>query len=187
VADWHTYFVGCDEWGFSVWAHNADCAILIKDGEKFILKSKVDGRVLAEGTEADVRAFAKANGHDIAPHGSPRDFDLDPPEGFSYDPGNPSLKTVKRGDSVLDYHVEDGTLHVDWTEKNLIERLKDIQGSPDGAFRRIEGYTTAKLGEKSDAVLLRAGRQAASQLEGRWEVTIHKEGIRRFLVFTRLP
>jgi RHS repeat-associated protein len=23
VADWHTYFVGCDEWGFSVWAHNA--------------------------------------------------------------------------------------------------------------------------------------------------------------------
>jgi len=23
VADWHTYFVGTDEWGFSVWAHNA--------------------------------------------------------------------------------------------------------------------------------------------------------------------
>jgi hypothetical protein len=22
VADYHTYFVGCDEWGFSVWAHN---------------------------------------------------------------------------------------------------------------------------------------------------------------------
>jgi hypothetical protein len=26
VADFHTYFVGCDEWGFSVWAHNADYA-----------------------------------------------------------------------------------------------------------------------------------------------------------------
>lgn len=25
VADYHTYFVGCQEWGFSVWAHNADC------------------------------------------------------------------------------------------------------------------------------------------------------------------
>jgi len=24
VADYHTYFVGCEEWGFSVWAHNAD-------------------------------------------------------------------------------------------------------------------------------------------------------------------
>jgi hypothetical protein len=23
VADYHTYFVGCSEWGFSVWAHNA--------------------------------------------------------------------------------------------------------------------------------------------------------------------
>jgi hypothetical protein len=22
VSDYHTYFVGCDEWGFSVWAHN---------------------------------------------------------------------------------------------------------------------------------------------------------------------
>jgi hypothetical protein len=24
VADFHTYFVGCQEWGFSVWAHNAN-------------------------------------------------------------------------------------------------------------------------------------------------------------------
>jgi len=26
IADWHTYFVGCAEWGFDVWAHNTDCA-----------------------------------------------------------------------------------------------------------------------------------------------------------------
>ncbi len=25
VSDFSTYFVGCDEWGFSVWAHNAAC------------------------------------------------------------------------------------------------------------------------------------------------------------------
>jgi hypothetical protein len=25
IADYHTYFVGCHEWGFSVWAHNIDC------------------------------------------------------------------------------------------------------------------------------------------------------------------
>jgi hypothetical protein len=24
VAEYHTYFVGCEEWGFDVWAHNAD-------------------------------------------------------------------------------------------------------------------------------------------------------------------
>src|SRR5207302_1082184 len=23
ISDYHTYFVGCEEWGFSVWAHNA--------------------------------------------------------------------------------------------------------------------------------------------------------------------
>jgi hypothetical protein len=27
IAEFHTYFVGCDEWGFSVWAHNA-CATI---------------------------------------------------------------------------------------------------------------------------------------------------------------
>jgi hypothetical protein len=31
IADYHTYFVGCDEWGFSVWAHNADCAKIAED------------------------------------------------------------------------------------------------------------------------------------------------------------
>ena len=26
VADYHTYFVGSSEWGFSIWAHNRDCS-----------------------------------------------------------------------------------------------------------------------------------------------------------------
>ncbi|VTR97090.1 polymorphic toxin-type HINT domain-containing protein [Tuwongella immobilis] len=30
VSDFHTYFVGCDKWGFSVWAHNAEY-VIIKD------------------------------------------------------------------------------------------------------------------------------------------------------------
>ncbi|MBA4192718.1 MAG: hypothetical protein C0467_32530, partial [Planctomycetaceae bacterium] len=30
VADFHTYFVGCDEWGFSIWAHNAEYAPTIE-------------------------------------------------------------------------------------------------------------------------------------------------------------
>jgi hypothetical protein len=40
VADFHTYFVGCDEWGFSVWAHN-ECINI------------------ALGTAAGLRAFAE--------------------------------------------------------------------------------------------------------------------------------
>jgi hypothetical protein len=27
IADYHTYFVGDNGWGFSVWAHNASCTI----------------------------------------------------------------------------------------------------------------------------------------------------------------
>jgi hypothetical protein len=34
IADFHTYFVGCHEWGFSVWAHNAPCATI----EEFMSK-----------------------------------------------------------------------------------------------------------------------------------------------------
>ena len=37
VADWHTYFVGCDEWGFSVWAHNSnECAALTARIDKIV-------------------------------------------------------------------------------------------------------------------------------------------------------
>jgi hypothetical protein len=32
VADHHTYFVGCDAWGFSVWAHNACVALGLRGG-----------------------------------------------------------------------------------------------------------------------------------------------------------
>src|SRR6516164_604687 len=28
IEDYHTYFVGCARWGFSVWAHNDDCHVL---------------------------------------------------------------------------------------------------------------------------------------------------------------
>jgi hypothetical protein len=40
VADYHTYFVGCQEWGFNVWAHNAACDFmeainkLLPEGQK---------------------------------------------------------------------------------------------------------------------------------------------------------
>jgi hypothetical protein len=37
VADFHTYFVGNDEWGFSVWAHNAFCDVLEALEERGIL------------------------------------------------------------------------------------------------------------------------------------------------------
>jgi hypothetical protein len=34
VADFHTYFVGCQDWGFDVWAHNVYSTERIPDGEE---------------------------------------------------------------------------------------------------------------------------------------------------------
>jgi hypothetical protein len=39
VADFHTYFVGCDEWGFSVWAHNATYGEQVGEAPSAMLKS----------------------------------------------------------------------------------------------------------------------------------------------------
>ncbi|WP_261345324.1 HINT domain-containing protein [Tuwongella immobilis] len=43
VADWHTYFVGDDEWGFSVWAHNACTAV--EEAAALRARSKLGARV----------------------------------------------------------------------------------------------------------------------------------------------
>ncbi|VTR96950.1 polymorphic toxin-type HINT domain-containing protein [Tuwongella immobilis] len=42
VSDFHTYFVGCDEWGFSVWAHNA-CFVVVQEGENVFRLYKAEG------------------------------------------------------------------------------------------------------------------------------------------------
>ena len=64
VADWHTYFVGGDEWGFSVWAHNAYYAIVehpTRPGE-FALVTSENGKrnfgfVFEPGSSTKVRIF----------------------------------------------------------------------------------------------------------------------------------
>ena len=49
----HTYFVGCDEWGFSVWAHNA-CEEFFKELELVL------GKQAKQGGAAEARAFKDA-------------------------------------------------------------------------------------------------------------------------------
>jgi hypothetical protein len=68
VADSHTYFVGCGEWGFAVWAHNADCVVLKeKSGGKIVYRARsTTGEILAEGkTYADTVKAAKSAGHTV--------------------------------------------------------------------------------------------------------------------------
>jgi hypothetical protein len=58
VADYHTYFVGCQEWGFSVWAHNT-CGYL-KFIEKFGLPDADSSWELYKGILGEVNRLKKA-------------------------------------------------------------------------------------------------------------------------------
>lgn len=69
VAEWHTYFVGCAEWGFSVWAHNADYTLNPKNGgpelsntaarfQAITIWKKVEGRA-GPITREDVALFSR--------------------------------------------------------------------------------------------------------------------------------
>jgi RHS repeat-associated protein len=52
VADFHTYYVGCQEWGWSVWAHNADCARRAEDnarGKRDQREHKLDRQAESDG------------------------------------------------------------------------------------------------------------------------------------------
>lgn len=78
VADFHTYFVGCDEWGFSVWAHNACHRIVKIEGTQAWTIVDEAGQVIPQaagkkfGNPANARKFADEHGitavvHDIKP------------------------------------------------------------------------------------------------------------------------
>jgi hypothetical protein len=52
VADFHTYFVGCDEWGFSVWAHNS-CYVAEEVAPGVFKLKRVDTGAYVKGTMQD--------------------------------------------------------------------------------------------------------------------------------------
>lgn len=63
IADWHTYFVGRDEWGFGLWVHNANYRIA-EDGTGaayIYLEGKADP--IKFSSRADADAWAKTIGH----------------------------------------------------------------------------------------------------------------------------
>jgi RHS repeat-associated protein len=61
VSEFHTYFVGSQEWGFSVWAHNANYAVLPHPGGGFALAQRLENgtfRWVTEHGTSNIRAFA---------------------------------------------------------------------------------------------------------------------------------
>ncbi|MCZ2342008.1 MAG: HINT domain-containing protein [Bacteroidales bacterium] len=59
VADWHTYFVGGEDWGFSVWAHNAYYVIQEKSNGKWAVNLGGSSAI----TVAEFRTQAEAQRH----------------------------------------------------------------------------------------------------------------------------
>jgi hypothetical protein len=60
VADFHTYFVGCAEWGFAVWAHNAFCTIT-QEGNDTVVRDQRTGVELFRGSAQAARDFVHSN------------------------------------------------------------------------------------------------------------------------------
>jgi hypothetical protein len=57
VAVYHTYFVGCEEWGFSVWAHNADYPTQQQRASRDLVHEHTQGALdaIAAGERAGLR------------------------------------------------------------------------------------------------------------------------------------
>jgi hypothetical protein len=107
VSDYHTYFVGSREWGFSVWAHNANCVVVQQAGGRFRLIDVVTGReVTSAATRAEIEAFARQHGHNIlagvttTPAAAPRGYAPRPqtvPENFNPEAALPTRGTKPQG------------------------------------------------------------------------------------------
>jgi hypothetical protein len=64
IADFHTYFLGSEAWGFAVWAHNAECVVSHENGQ-YTVRNRETQEVLRQGTDADVLNFAIRGNHDL--------------------------------------------------------------------------------------------------------------------------
>jgi hypothetical protein len=70
VDDYHTYFVGCPEWGFSVWAHNADYFVVKVEGTQTWTIVNESGEIVPVaagkrfGNPANAAKFAEEAGID---------------------------------------------------------------------------------------------------------------------------
>ncbi|WP_261345326.1 HINT domain-containing protein [Tuwongella immobilis] len=91
VAEWHTYFVGDDAWGWAVWAHNAYVS-LTEESQQFVLRYSETAEILRERNSAVLPFhnkqaaidFAEKWGHEIVsrpgwlnPGNSPTSLSLD--------------------------------------------------------------------------------------------------------------
>jgi hypothetical protein len=107
------------------------------------------------------------------------------PQGLSADATNPSYRTFRSGESILEYAVNGSEMSVDWVQSesggSVASMLKSVL-SAEGHISKIVGYTTDKLGGASDAALQRLGNQVAHALGEGWTASIEATGNKRYLI-----
>lgn len=67
VADYHTYFVGCEEWGWSVWAHNAYKVVRVEGTQAWTIVDETGQPIAAVkgksfGNPTNAKKFAEGEG-----------------------------------------------------------------------------------------------------------------------------
>ncbi|MCI0560692.1 MAG: hypothetical protein MN733_19580, partial [Nitrososphaera sp.] len=199
VEDHHTYFVGCDEWGFSVWAHNANCwndfqsTVAAASGQlttKQVQKAyaaAINGnwnrfqKILGgRGFKADeiTNAYRAAQGTANQSSGHYIIFNK------QYKPSQPPIGTRKgagpNGGDVEAHHV----LQNQWAEDQLHKYITKTYETNKAPTITIEKGKAATLGTATDAPHtiinnLQNGRRDARLLSGgkanKWNTTLNQE------------
>jgi hypothetical protein len=105
VADHHTYFVGCQEWGFSVWAHNS-CVELVEVDGKFHLVELSSRKVVYTGMTAnEAVAFAEENGFDLGIRGLKPEQIIEPSPTANPNAPRPAVKNPSGSDPRVTHEL----------------------------------------------------------------------------------
>jgi hypothetical protein len=190
VADYHTYFVGCPEWGFSVWAHNlGGCdvwAALGGKAEEFAsLPQKTRDALNAVATSVESRAgvskvrdlLRQVPGSSLTPREASgiartlRPTTPAPAAASGTTGGNPRVFRVQGGESQRRFVVEgkklkiEGTdrVHVNVNQEGHAQYWVRKRGGAGEAVELVEFEVKPEFVKKlrETAVDMRVGRQAS--------------------------
>ena len=145
VADFYTYFVGRDEWGFAVWAHNAECVVeqigdrwrvrLLGEGGDTYLRNTGGRNVYSSATRANAEAYAAGRGHtvlsDSVAQARVRSQELRAKYGHLNEEGRQArieeLHEANYGRRIRDLEATHGTPNVHSLEKHVAQTTSQAQ------------------------------------------------------------
>jgi hypothetical protein len=145
VSEYHTYFVGSTEWGFSVWAHNAECVVeqvgdrwrvrLLGEGGDTYLRNTGGRNVYSSATRANAEAYAAGRGHtvlsDIVAQARVRSQELRAKYGHLSEEARQArieeLREANYGRRIRDLEATHGTPNVHSLEKHGAQTTSQAQ------------------------------------------------------------